>query len=283
MSNFVASGKMFKNSTPIVVKENYNRGILDDIKMIPLTELDFADYQRTPSPARIRAIAEKFDIHRMAPIDVSFRDGKYWVINGQHRANAYYLLGFTRIPCIVHRGLTYEQEAYLFAHQSDEVGAINFNHKWNALREAGDVQISEIIKMCKTWGFTVLERNNKGNNIKCVKTLSDLYKEFGPAKLGTILLCIKNAWDYLPHSADKPIIGGIALLVRTYPQFDFNRLTKVLSGTTPKLILRDMEDRHHGVRGESRRAAYQILDLYNKSLGRSKKFDSKALDDKKSA
>lgn len=283
MSNFVASGKMFKNNAPVIVKESYNKGILNEFKMLSLEDLDFAEYQRTPSPARIRAIADKFDIHRMAPIDVSFRDGKYWVMNGQHRANAYYLLGFTRIPCIIHRGLTYEQEAYLFAHQQDEVGAINFNHKWNALRVAGDKQTNDIIKMCKTWGFTVLEKNNKGNNIKCPKTLTDLYKEFGPAKLGTILLCIKNAWDYLPHSADKAILGGIALLVRTYPQFDFNRLTKVLKDTTPKLILRDMEDRHHGVRGESRRAAYQILDLYNKSLPKKYKLDSSELDDKKSA
>ena len=31
----------------------------------------------------------------------------------------------------------------------------------------------------------------------------------------------------------------------------------------PKIILRDMEDKHHGVRGEVNRAAYQIIDVYN--------------------
>ena len=125
----------------------------------------------------------------------------------------------------------------------------------------------------------MLAKNNKGNNIKCVKTLRDMYKEFGPQRLGTILMCLRDAWDYTEHSTDVAIIGGIGRLVRTYPDFDYNRLTKVLSDTTPKVILREMEDKHHSVRGESRRAAYQILDMYNKSIRiKANKLNAKELD-----
>ena len=248
-------------------------GDIGSITMLPLDKLDIGNYQKELNIERIRRIVEKFDINRMRPIEVSYRDGKYWVFDGQHRANAYLVMGFSRIPCIIHYGLTYEDEAYLFARQQEEVGAVNANHKWNALVEAGDQETMAIVKLCKDWGFTVLGKNNKGNNIKCVKSLRDLYHEFGPAKLATILMCIKNAWNYMPKSTDVAIIGGIARMVRSYPaeQFDFNRLTKVLSDTTPKMILRDMEDKHHGVRGESRRAAFQITDLYNKSLCRTSK------------
>lgn len=243
------------------------RGDIGMITNLPLKDLEIGKYQKDLNITRVEKIVKKFDINRMRPIDVSFRDGRYWVFDGQHRANAYYLLGYSEIPAIVHYGLTYEDEALLFAHQQEEVGAVNSNHKWNALREAKDPEIMEIIRLCKDWGFTVLAKNNRGNNIKCVKSLKDLYKEFGPQRLGTILMCIASAWDYAEHSTDVAIIGGIARLVRTFPeQFDFNRLTKVLSETTPKLILRDMEDRHHSVRGEARRAAYQILDLYNFKL-----------------
>jgi len=245
--------------------------------MLPLSQLSIGKYQKDLNIERVKRIVEKFDIHRMRPIDVSFRDGEYWVFDGQHRANAYYLLGLTEIPAVVHKGLTYQDEAYLFARQQDDVGSVNTNHKWNALYEAKDPETMEIARMCKTWGFTVLQRNNKGNNIKCVKTLRDLYHELGPTKLGSILMCIKDAWMYMDHSTDVAIISGIAKLVRTYPDFDFNRLKNTLSGTTPKLILRDMEDKHHAVRGEARRAAYQILDLYNKGLGK-RKFDSRSLD-----
>lgn len=187
-------------------------------------------------------------------------------------------MGLTEIPAVIHEGLTYQDEAYLFARQQENVGAVNTNHKWNALREAKDPETMDIIKLCKDWGFAVLQHNNRGNNIKCVKTIRDLYREFGPEKLGTILMCIKNAWTYMDHSTDVAIIAGIAKLVRTYSdKFNFTRLQEVLSKTTPRLIIRDMEDKHHSVRGESRRAAYQILDLYNKGLGK-RGFDSSALD-----
>lgn len=247
--------------------------------MLPLSKLSMGKYQKDLNIERVKRIVEKFDIHRMRPIEVSLRDGEYWVFDGQHRANAYYLMGLTEIPAVVHKGLTYQDEAYLFARQQEDVGSVNTNHKWNALTEAKDPETMDITKLCKDWGFVVLQHNNKGNNIKCVKTIRDLYCEFGPEKLGTILMCIKNAWMYMDHSTDVCIIAGIAKLVRTYPdKFDFNRLQDVLSKTTPKLIIRDMEDRHHSVRGEARRAAYQILDLYNKGLTKGRRLQEKELD-----
>lgn len=247
--------------------------------MLPLSKLSMGKYQKDLNIERVKRIVEKFDIHRMRPIEVSLRDGEYWVFDGQHRANAYYLMGLTEIPAVVHKGLTYQDEAYLFARQQEDVGSVNTNHKWNALTEAKDPETMDITKLCKNWGFVVLQHNNKGNNIKCVKTIRDLYREFGPEKLGTILMCIKNAWMYMDHSTDVCIIAGIAKLARTYPnKFDFNRLQEVLAKTTPKLIIRDMEDKHHSVRGEARRAAYQILDLYNKGLTKGKRLSSMELD-----
>lgn len=245
--------------------ENKN-GDIGDIIMLPLDKLDIAPYQKDLNIERIRRIVEKFDINRMRPIEVSYRDGRYWVFDGQHRANAYLLMGFARIPCIVHYGLTYEQEAYLFARQQDEVGSVNANHKWNALVEAKDEETLEIVKLCKQYGFTVLAKNNHGNNIKCVSRLRKFYRELGPTKLMAVLMALRDAWNYMPHSVDCPIFDGITILVKTYPEFDYGRLAKVLSDTTPKLVLRDMEDEFHGVRGEGRRAAFQILKLYNRQL-----------------
>lgn len=257
--------------------ENKN-GYIGEMINLDIKDLEVAKYQKELNISRVEKIINKFDINRMRPIEVSYRDGRYWVFDGQHRASAYVIMGYTKIPAIVHYGLSYEDEAYLFARQQEEVGSVNSNHKWNALREAGDPETMDIIKLCKEFGFTVLESNNKGNNIKCVKSLRDFYKEFGPEKLRTILMCIRDAWNYMEHSVDVPILMGVARLIRTYSEFDYNRLTKVLSDTTPKLILRDMEDKHHAVRGESRRAAYQIADLYNYKLYKTHRLDTRLLD-----
>ena len=276
--NSVISGKTLSAARNAAMK--LNQEYADNsitTSMLPLSSLNLGKYQKDLNIERVKRIVEKFDIHRMRPIEVSWRDGEYWVFDGQHRANAYYLMGLTEIPAVIHYGLTYQDEAYLFARQQEDVGSVNTNHKWNALVEAKDPEAMEIIKLCKDWGFVVLQHNNKGNNIKCVKTLRDLYREFGPEKVGTILMCIKNAWMYMDHSTDVAIIGGIARLVRMYPQLDFNRLELALSGTTPKQILVHMEDEFHGVRGEQRRAAFQIMKHYNKKLQSSKRLNPSML------
>lgn len=281
MKKPIASLKVIPTEETLAIgnKPENNRGSVGIIKMLKVKDLSIAKYQKPLNIIRVGEIIRKFNINRMRPIDVSYRDGEYWIFDGQHRANAYMQLGFTEIPAIIHYGLTYEDEAWLFAHQQDEVGSVNSNHKWNALKEAKDADVLDIVRLCREWGFTVLEKNNKGNNIKCVKSLKDFYNEFGRAKLGTILMCIANAWDYAEHSTDVAIIGGIAKLVRTYPEFDYNRLTLILSRTQPRFILRDMEDKHHAVRGEARRAAYQIADMYNSKLkDKNRKLDTKLLD-----
>lgn len=155
-----------------------NLGSIGQVVDLPLLELDIAAYQKSLDIKRVEKIVKKFDINRMRPIDASFRDGKYYVFDGQHRANAYYLMGYTHIPAIIHRGLSYEDEAYLFARQQDEVGSVTLNHKWNALVEAKDAEAMDIVKQCKEFGFTILAKNNKGNNIKCIKTLIDIYHKF---------------------------------------------------------------------------------------------------------
>lgn len=271
-----------KTITPITASLNDTNGSIGSIVMLPISKLSIGKYQKSLNIERVKRIVEKFDINRMRPVDVSYRDGEYWLFDGQHRANAYYLMGLTEIPAIIHYGLTYQDEAYLFARQQEEVGSVNSNHKWNALVEAKDPETMEIVNLCKSWGFTVLAKNNKGNNIKCVASLRKIYHEFGANKLSTILMCTGDAWNYMEHSVDVAILEGIFRLVRAYPdQFDYNRLNKVLTDTTPKLILRDMEDKHHSVRGESRRAAYQILDLYNSKLTKKNRLDPQMLDSTK--
>lgn len=270
MGRKVASLKVKARPETIAIgdRAENRHGEIGNIVMLRLTDLEIAPYQKELSIPRIETIVKKFDIDRMRPIDVSYRDGRYWVFDGQHRANAYFILGYTEIPAIVHYGLTYEQEAYLFARQQDEVGAVNCNHKWNALVEAKDPETMEIVKLCKMYGFTVLAKNNKGSNIKCVSRLRKFYRDYGATKLMAVLMAIKNAWDYMPHSVDYPIFDGISRLVATYPEFDYGRLSAVLHETTPRLVLRDMEDEFHAVRGEGRRAAFQIMKLYNYKLNK---------------
>lgn len=111
---------------------------------IPVSSISFAAYQRKPDMERIKRIANKFSIDRMRPIEVSYRDGKYWCFDGQHRAEVYRLMGRKTIPAVIHYGLNYEAEAALFASQFDEVAPVGIVTMWKAQVAAYDPVVTAI-------------------------------------------------------------------------------------------------------------------------------------------
>ena len=233
---------------------------------LPVADIQIAKYQKALNKERARKIAESFDINRMRPIDVSYRNGKYFCFDGQHRVNAYALMGKKTVPCIIHFDLTYEQEAMLFAQQQENVGAVLAHHKWNALVEAKDKDTMEICNIARQHGFTIRKGNTKARNFNCVKVLQDMYVNLGDLAFSTVLKTIADAWNYMDKSTDHHILEGIYLFVKTYrnePRFSYTQLASRLAEVSPKLLLRNARNRLE-LRGDARRVAVEILKMYNK-------------------
>lgn len=231
---------------------------------IPILKINIGKYQKQLNMARCKKIADEFDINRMRPIEVSFRNGKYWCFDGQHRINAYKLMGKNTIPCIIHLDLTYEDEAYLFARQQENVGAVQAHHRWNALVEAKDQYVLDIVAIAKAQGFTILHKNNKPNNIKCVKAIQTYYNDLGELAFASGLRVIAQAWEFSAKSTDHDIISGLYLFSKAYKGiFDYSRLTDRLSLISPTTLLRNAKD-NFSVQGDARKVAVEILRQYNK-------------------
>ena len=78
-------------------------------------------YQRELNPNRVRKIATEFDEHIANDPKVSFRDGHYYVFDGQHTIAARKLRNGGKdlpIRCKVFYGLSELDEAILFAQQT---------------------------------------------------------------------------------------------------------------------------------------------------------------------
>lgn len=78
-------------------------------------------YQRTLNANRVKRIAAEFDERIANAPKVSYRDGHYYVFDGQHTIAARKLLNNNcdlNIVCKVYSGLTEQQEAMLFAQQT---------------------------------------------------------------------------------------------------------------------------------------------------------------------
>ena len=242
---------------------------------LSLSAIRMGKYQKKLNKERVATIVANFDPDRMRPIDVSFRDGFFWCFDGQHRVEAYRQMGMETIPAIIHEGLSYEDEALLFARQQDNVGTVQAHHKWNALVEAKDPATLKTIDIAKKYGFTIGFGESKKGKIVAIKTVQDAVCQFGFDGFETILQVISEAWteikdgsrSILDKAGSVEILDGLFTLFVSYgnnPTFSVSRLTEVLGLDKPSNIIRDSKNYVMGNRGQ--RVAKVILNRYNKRI-----------------
>ena len=108
------------NNTFIGINPPYQLSVIHSSKLIYPREI----YQRGVERKRVELIAKDFNEYIVNEPKVSFRNGRYYVMDGQHTIEGCILLngGEDRpILCKVYTGLTMEQEALLFAEQNGHV------------------------------------------------------------------------------------------------------------------------------------------------------------------
>src|SRR5699024_6847392 len=87
-----------------------------------MLEVPRGTYQRELNIHRVRKIAAAFDIRLLNQPKVSYRNGRYYVFDGQHTIAALKLTNGakdTMIRCHVYRGLSESDEALLSPHHTD--------------------------------------------------------------------------------------------------------------------------------------------------------------------
>ena len=94
--------------------EYSNPGVVRSIHTNRLTS--GLPYQRPVNPKEVERLIREWDERLLDPVTVSFRDGRFYVVDGQHRISAMRKMNGGRgvmVDCKVYDGLTYEQEADL--------------------------------------------------------------------------------------------------------------------------------------------------------------------------
>lgn len=98
-------------------------------------------YQRGLIPARVAQIASAFDERVANEPKISFRDGSYYVMDGQNTIAARKFLNGgndLQIRCKVYFGMTEREEALLFAQQTGYSHSLTPGQKLRALIFAGE-------------------------------------------------------------------------------------------------------------------------------------------------
>lgn len=173
--------------------------------------------QRPYRAAHAEAMAENFDLEAMGYPVLSYRDGVYWIVDGQHRIRALEMAGFSdyKIECEVYRGLTEQEEALLFLVRDDR-RAITPIDKFRIAVFGGREPESTINRIVERQGLRVSGSGSHTGAIQAANALMVTYEEVGAAKLGRTLHLLKESFEGEPKAFTASMIRAMSLVVYRY-------------------------------------------------------------------
>ena len=224
---------------PFLKKEATQRLPELELKKIPLDNIEFAEYQREVKPSKVNKMVKNFVPDIMGVGLVSFRNGKFWGIDAQHRIEALKKMGYTEILCQVLTGLTYEQECYRFVLLNTGRTQLTANQVFHGRVEEKDKDAVALVEMFKKYRFEYNKNNGiKDNNlIGAVSKFVKMQKNFGMDRVETVLRILRNSWYGDKTSLSSAIITGISTFLSENPTIDEMVLTKALEKVVPAMLI----------------------------------------------
>ena len=247
-----------------VPKENiphaYHEAIISSSHLFVPSEF----YQRDFSHARAAKIAARFDERFANAPKVSCRDGKYYVINGQHTIAARKILNHGQdlpIRCNVYHDMTIADEARLFIQENSDLTPGEL--LW-AQMYAHDPDAVDFLKATQRARVLIDYPSECSNQtLSCITTARKIFSEIGPELYVDALRIISEAWDGFPDAFRKENLIGISYFVALYHnEYNRNRLISQLKAVDSLTIYRGVRTastNHSGYK----KYLFQVWKIYN--------------------
>ena len=254
-NNFAASF----NITP-----PYQMMVIHSSKLIYPREV----YQRRVHRSQVELIAADFNEYIANEPKVSFRNGRYYVVDGQHTIEGRILRnGGKDLPilCKVYTGLTMEQEALFFAEQNGHSAPLTAGIKLRAKVVGGDAPSRAFLAATNRVGlaFNYDSLQLSDYRISCVGTALKLYNQMGEKIYCEALRLIVASWDGKPDSFRASVLRGVMHFVELYHgEFSEERLIRALGSVHPMEIYRVGRDNPAKLPGW-KKYVFPIYMIYN--------------------
>lgn len=206
---------------------------------VDLLELDHS-YQRVET-GNAKNIADNWDDNACEFLLVSYRNGKFYVIDGQHRMIAAKIKGIESLPCVILVGLSKSEEARRFSVQGMGRRKLTPNDTFKANIECGNIEYKEVAtdmeikRICDKYGVTISKSNfNLNYNPKRLRSISRsrrIIDSAGSECFEWIIDTVANSnWDECSDAYEKDML----ILLKNY-YVEHNRIGN-LEQATEKLI-----------------------------------------------
>jgi hypothetical protein len=227
-------------------------------------------YQRDLRTGNVRSIVSNFNPATVNPPKLSYRDGKFYVFDGQHTIAALKTMNGgadLAIECRVYYGMTREEEAVAFVNQTGVSSDVETIYKLKALYNDGvnpDKNVALFHSLTCSVGFRMdFTKAGADNKLIAVAKAYKIFNSVSADDYVGIMSIVKKAWDGAQKSMSGEILGGVYLFHRTFKgRYNTARLIQKLSDIQPNVIIRDGKAVYGG--GDIR-FAKQIWNIYNKN------------------
>lgn len=199
------------------------------------------DYQRRIDMKFVRDCIANFNPDKVEPIHVSYRDGKYYVMDGQHTILILEGVNGNKpvdVNCIVHKGMNYSAESDWTVDQYEKKHHHTYAEIAVASYEAGRRLPCEIAaKIRNVGGKLPYDKSTKtGMKINAVKKLTSFYQKDADNTVLAIQ-CLIEAYKGRETSLSADMIAGTMEFLHLYQEkILVSRLVEALSKYTPQLI-----------------------------------------------
>jgi hypothetical protein len=198
---------------------------------------------------------------------VSYRDGHYYVFDGQHTIAARKFLNREQdlpIKCKVYFGMTEQEEAKLFAQQTGASASLIPGARMRALVFARDPEALAFVSATENVGLLLDFNQKRGKRrMGCIKTAFDEFKRLGAERYQEALTIILNAWGGDPESFRSETVTGVCRFIDLYhKEYDPRRLIEHLRRVDPLCIYREGRAAGASISGY-KKYLLQVYRIYN--------------------
>ena len=240
---------------------------------VPVSELMLMKEgnRRVVNTSQLERMQREWDPSLIGVLHVAAKngDGKYAIIDGQHRFTVMKGLGWSnqRVACIIHENAKdLSDKARLFVGFNDRIAVRPIDRFLNQLA-AGEDRAVAINAVLRRVGLRV-DHYSANGTVTAVTALEKVLDDLGEKGLERVLTISTTAWGVTPGAVKSEVIRGLGLFLRRYgsevDNTDVAAKIRTIPGGPDNLIARARSSRD--IHGSSlpQNVAAVITATYNK-------------------